>query len=105
MKNQEFKRITDIQLVMMVRDNPFIRVNHLATKAKIPYRTIRGKVERLRKEGRLVGQKRGDHIHLVTTHYAKKHNVKEVYVKVEEKSVKDLQKLFNQLSFNRGLAL
>lgn len=85
-------------LIRIVSDTPFIRVNRLAEKLGISYRDVRGKVEALKTCGKLFSQKRGDHAHLVTTHYAKKNHVPDVYVEEESRSILEQQMWFNDLS-------
>ena len=89
--------INNDALIRIVSDTPFIRVNRLAEKLNVSYRDVRGKVEALKTSGKLFSQKRGDHAHLVTAHYAKTHYVPEVYSEKESKTTLELQLWFNDL--------
>ena len=95
--------VSDTALIRIVSDTPFIRVNLLAEQLGESYRDVRGKVEALKTSGKLFSQKRGDHAHLVTTHYAKKNHVADVYVDEVGRTTLEQQLWFNDLT--RGLAL
>jgi len=95
-------RINNTQLIRIVTDNPFIRISQLAIKLETPRSTVKKRVYNLRRCGKLVLQKRNKHVHLVTSYYAKKNHVPDVYVAEESRSILEQQLWFNDLI--RGLA-
>lgn len=89
-------RINNTKLIRIVTDNPFIRISELALKLEIPRSTVKKRVYVLRRNGRLVLQKRGKHAHIVTSYYARKNHVPSEYVD-DEKDTLELQMLWDRL--------
>jgi len=90
--------IRSTKIIQVVSDNPFIRISQLALKLGTPRSTIKKRVYKLKACGRLVLQKRSKHTHIVTSHYARKHKVADVYVAEPVKSTLELQMMFNSLT-------
>jgi len=90
-------RINNTKLIRIVTDNPFMRITNIALKLDVPRSTVKKRIYKLSGAGRLVLQKRGKHVHVVTSYYAKKNHVPDVHV-CEEKSTLELQMMFNSLS-------
>ncbi len=90
-------RIDTTKLIRIVTDNPFIRISQIAVKLGIPFSTVKKRVYTLKRGGKLVLQKRTKHVHVVTSYYARKNNVPDVYVEEESRSNLEQQLWFNDL--------
>ena len=90
-------RIDTTKLIRVVTDNPFIRISQIAVKLGIPFSTVKKRVYTLKRGGKLVLQKRTKHVHVVTSYYAKKNHVPDVYVEEKVKTTLEMQLWFNDL--------
>ena len=104
MKGQDFNKADDTKIVAVISDNPGIRCITISEKLGIPCNTITRKVKRLVDESRIFRQKQNNNngyiYNLFTVHYARTHYTPKVYKGPNaDKSVMELQMMFNRLSF------
>jgi len=101
MKHQPMKRIDCDKIRAIVSDNPGITAEEIAEKTDIPYPTIKTKVRILVEKHRVFRQIKGKIRPLFAAQYAKVHRIPEVFEDKPEKTVLELQMMFNRLY--RGL--
>ena len=97
MKFQKINRVDDSKIIAIVSDNQGITCLRLSEKLGVPQGTVKYKLIALSASGRIFRQKRGHFRLLYTAHYAKNHNVPDVYPEKPEKSVMELQHMFHGL--------
>jgi len=106
MKGQPLIRVNDTEMIRLISDNPGILSSEISSKCGVPVKTIQIKIKRLCDEKRVFKQTKkafkGNVFPLYTMHDAKANHIPRLYAEKPEKTVLELQMMFNRLY--RGFA-